>query len=73
MKCVVTICATTSTLMVSIQIHKAQRLYYDVVIRNHEHYYNVEFMMNDLQKHFEACPIVSNITNNCLKAHYKYL
>ena len=32
------ICVTMSTLMVSIQTHKAQHLHYDVVIRNHEHY-----------------------------------
>ena len=35
--------------------------------------YNMEFTVNDLQKHFEACPIVSNITTNCPKAHCKYL
>ena len=35
--------------------------------------YNMEFTVNDLQKYFEACPIVSNITTNCLKAHRKYL
>ena len=35
--------------------------------------YNMEFTVNDLQKHFEACPIVSNITTNCSKAHCKYL
>ena len=37
MKCMITI-FITSTLMVSIQTHKAQHLHYDAVIRNHEHY-----------------------------------
>ena len=37
-KCMITICVTTSTLMVSIQTHKAQHLHYDVVIRKYEHY-----------------------------------
>ena len=35
--------------------------------------YIMEFMVKDLQKHFEACPIVSNITTNFPKAHCKYL
>ena len=64
---------TTSTLMVSIQTHKVRHLHYDAVIRNHEHYLQYGIHVNDLQKYFEACPIVSNITTNCLKAHCKYL
>ena len=47
----------------------------DAIIRNHEHYCNMEFIKVNIidKKYFETCPIVSNITTNCPKAHYKYL
>ena len=50
-------------------------LSYDTIIRNHEHYlqHRIHQSKYYLQKYFEICPIVSNITTNCPKAHYKYL
>ena len=35
----------------------------------------MEFIISKsyLQRYFKNCPIVSNITTNCLKAHCKYL
>ena len=54
---------------------QAHHLSYDVIIRNHEHYCRMEFIKeNSIYKSiFETCPIVSNITTNCSKAHCKYL
>ena len=48
---------------------------HDAIIRNHEHYLQHRILQSKyyLQKYFETCPIVSNITTNCLKAHCKYL
>ena len=44
-------------------------LSYDAIIRNHEHYCNMEFIkVNIIYK-----SIVSNITTNCPKSHCKYL
>ena len=44
-------------------------LSYDAIIRNHEHYCNMEFIkVNIIYK-----SIVSNITTNFPKAHCKYL
>ena len=50
-------------------------LSYDAIIRNHEHYlqHRIHQSKYCLQKYFETCPIISNITTNCLKAHCKYL
>ena len=54
---------------------QAHHLSYDAIIRNHEHYCSMEFIKeNSIYKSiFEICPIVSNITTNCPKAHCKYL
>ena len=35
--------------------------------------YEIHHSKYYLQRYFETCPIVSNITTNCLKAHCKYL
>ena len=44
-------------------------LSYDVIIRNHENYCNMEFIkVNNIYK-----SIVSKIITNCPKAHCKYL
>ena len=44
-------------------------LSYNAIIRNYEHYCNMEFIkVNIIYK-----SIVSNITTNCPKAHCKYL
>ena len=50
-------------------------LSYDAIIRNHEHYlqHRIHQSKYCLQKYFETCPIISNITTNCQKAHCKYL
>ena len=50
-------------------------LSYDTINRNHEHYlqHRIHQSKYYLQKYFETCPIISNITTNCLKAHCKYL
>ena len=50
-------------------------LSYDAIIRNHEHYLQQRIHQNKyyLQKYFETCCIVSNITTNCLKARCKYV
>ena len=59
--------------MVSIQTQKLNIYIMIWLLETTSIIYNMEFTMNDLQKHFEACPIVSNITTNCPKAHCKYL
>ena len=50
-------------------------LSYDAIIRNHKRYLQHKIYQSKyyLQKYFETCPIVSNITTNCPKAHCKYL
>ena len=50
--------------MVNIQTHKL--IIYDAIIRNHGHYlqYGIHYSECYLQRHFETCPIVSNITTN---------
>ena len=50
-------------------------LSYDTIIKNHEHYLQHKIHQSKyyLQKYFETCPIVLNITTNCPKAHCKYL
>ena len=59
--------------MVSIQTHKLNIYIMMRLLETTSIIYNMEFTVKDLQKHFEACPIVSNITTNCLKTHCKYL
>ena len=50
-------------------------LSYDAIIRNHKRYLQHKIYQSKyyLQKYFETCPIISNITTNCPKAHCKYL
>ena len=50
-------------------------LSYDAIIKNHEHYlqHGIHQSKYCLQKYFETCPFVSNITTNCPKAHCKHL
>ena len=76
----VIICITTSIIYTfnthsKYSIPQAYHLNYDAIIRNHEHYlqYGIHHSKCYLQKYFETYPIISNITNNCLKAHCKYL
>ena len=69
----ITICVTTPTLMVSIQTHKLKIYIMMWLLETTSIIYNMEFMVNDLQKHYEACLIASNITTNCPMAHCKYL
>ena len=64
MKCTITIYVTTSTFMVSIQTQKLNIYIMIWLLEITSIIYNMEFTVNDLQKHFEACPIVSNITTN---------
>ena len=68
------ICITTS-IIYTFDTHdkhsnpQDHHLSYDAIIRNHEHYCNMEFIkVNIIYK-----SIVSNITANCPKAHCKYL
>ena len=76
----VIICITTSIIYTfnahnKYSIPQAYHLNYDAIIRNHEHYlrYGIHHSKCYLQRYFETCPIVSNITTNCPKAHCKYL
>ena len=64
-----------STLVVKHSNPQAHHLNYDTIIRNHEHWlqYGIHHSKYHLQKYFETCPVVSNLTTNYPKAHYKYL
>ena len=76
----VIICITTSIIFTfnthgKYSIPQVYHLNYDVIIRNHEHYlrYGIHRSKCYLQRYFETCPIVSNISTNCPKANCKYL
>ena len=80
MKYMVNICITTSIIF-TFNTHgkysnpHAHHLNYGAIIRNHEHYlqYRIHHSKCYLQRYFETCYIVSNITTNCPKAHCNYL
>ena len=71
MKYMVIICITTS-IIYTFNTHgkysnpQAHHLNYDAIVRNHEHYlqYGAHHSKCYLQRYFETCPIVSNITTN---------
>ena len=54
---------------------QAHHLNYDAIVGNHEHYlqYGAHHSKCYLQRYFETCPIISNVTTNWPKAHCKYL
>ena len=80
MKHMVIICITTSIICIfnahgKCSIPQTYHLNYDAIIRNHEHHLRcgIHHSKCYLQMYFETCPIISNITTNCPKAHCKYL
>ena len=80
MKHMVIICITTSIIYIfnahgKYSIPQAYHLNYDAIVRSHEQYlwYGIYHSKCYLQRYFETCPIVSNITTNFPKAHCKYL
>ena len=72
MKYMVIICIITS-IIYAFNTHgkysnpQTHHLNYDAIIRNHKHYlqYGIHHSKSYLQRYFETCPIVSNITTNC--------